>query len=288
LVYCPSCLASDARLSRPRQAFNLVTRVLLATPLRCCRCAKRFYGRPGGAHFPRIALGRSHWPVPDVLPIAESRAQPILVVDSSIPLSKLIRETLTCRGFAVLGAKSPDEGLELFQAHQPQIDLVVIDLAAPAAGILDLTAELERLRPGLPVLYLVGEAKSIARCSIEAQAPGSVLAIPFTEEQLIARVGGLLEAAACHRPGEQLWERLIAVSDWIPSPTAMLHVYETRQAEFAATHVALLSAGGVQYAFGPTNSKAAPYGVTVCAKDVALARRLIEPVSAGGRFIVAA
>jgi hypothetical protein len=29
---------------------------------------------------------------------------------------------------------------------------VVIDLETPAAGSLDLTAELERVRPGLPVL----------------------------------------------------------------------------------------------------------------------------------------
>jgi hypothetical protein len=85
----------------------------------------------------------------------------------------------------------------------------VIDLVTPAAGNLDLTAELERLHPGLPVLYLVGAGKTIARCSIEAEAPGSVLAVPFTAEQLIARVGGLLnaEAVAHHRPSGRLWER---------------------------------------------------------------------------------
>jgi DNA-binding response OmpR family regulator len=220
--------------------------------------------------------------------MAESRDQAVLVVDDSIPLSGLIRKTLARRGFAVFGAKSPDEALELFLAHRSQIELALIDLAMPAAGNLDLTAELERLRPGLPVLYLVGAGKTIARCSIEAQAPGAVLAIPFTEEQLVARVGGLLEAAAHQRPDEQMWERLIAVSDWIPSPTAMLHVYETRQADLALSHVAMLSAGDIEHAFRPTNSKAAPYGVAVRLRDVALARCLIEQVSPGGRFVVAA
>ncbi len=131
-----------------------------------------------------------------------------------------------------------------------------------ASGSLDLTAELEHLRPGLPVLYLVGKGRSIARCSIEAQAPESVLAIPFTEEQLIARVGGLLEAAARHTPDEQMWERLIAVSDWIPSPTATLHVYEAGQAALAESHMAMLSADDIPHAFRPTNSPAALYGVT--------------------------
>jgi DNA-binding NtrC family response regulator len=132
--------------------------------------------------------------------MAERRAQAVLVVDDSVPFSKLIREMLARRGFAVLGAKSPGEGLTLFQAHQPRIDLAVIDLVKPAAGNLDLTAELERVRPGLPVLYLVGTGKSIARCSIEAQAPGSVLAVPFTEEQFIARVGDLLDVGVAATP----------------------------------------------------------------------------------------
>jgi hypothetical protein len=110
LVYCPRCMASDVRLSRPREAWDLVMRVLLATPLRCRRCAKRFYKRLTPAQLqPRTALGRSHWSVPEVLPIARSRAPAVLVVDDSIPVSKLIRKTLAPRGFAVFGAKSPGE-----------------------------------------------------------------------------------------------------------------------------------------------------------------------------------
>jgi DNA-binding NtrC family response regulator len=214
-------------------------RILLATPLRCRKCAKRFYKRVGPAHLrPRTARSRWHWPAPIILPIAERRTPAVLVVEDLVPFSKLIRKGLARRGFAVFGANSPDEGLALFQA-QPQIDLAVIGLVTPTAGNLDLGAELTRLRPGLPVLYLAGAGKTIAHCSIEAQVPGSVLAIPFTEEQLIARVDALLEGAQRQGSDERLWERLIAVSDWIPSPIAMLQVYETRQAALAEDHVAL-------------------------------------------------
>jgi DNA-binding NtrC family response regulator len=214
----------------------------------------------------------------------------VLVVDDLIPFSKVIRETFVRRGFAVFGAKSPDEGLTLFRAHQPQIDLAVIGLVTGASVNLDLTADLNHLRPGLPMLYLVGSAKSIARCSIEAQAPGSVLAVPFTEEQLIARVGGLLdvEAAARQRYREGRWDRLIAGSDWIPSGTAMLHVYELRQAAIAERHAAILTAGNVQHTFRATNCGAAPYSMTVRALDVTLARCLIGQASSDRSFVVAA
>jgi DNA-binding response OmpR family regulator len=264
--------------------------VLLPAPMRCRTCAVRFYQRlgltePGTPTVP----GGSHGPVPEVLPIARLRAPGVLVVDDLIAFSKVICETFASWGFAVFRAKSPDEGLALFRAHQHRIDLAVVGLVTPAAGNLDLTANLEHSRPGLPVLYLVGPEKTIARCSIEAQAPGSVLTVPFTEEQLIARVGGLLEveAAARLRRGERLWDRLIAASDWIPSGTAMLYVYELRQAALAEGHAATLRGGNVRYTFRATNCEAAPYSMTVHAQDVTHARWLIGQAP-GGRPLVAA
>jgi DNA-binding NtrC family response regulator len=212
------------------------------------------------------------------------------VVDDLTAFAEAIRETFAGRGFAVFGGKTAEEGLALFQAHKPQIDLAVIGLVMPAAGNLDLAAELARLRPAFPLLYLVGAGKSIIRCSIEAQAPGSVLAIPFTEGQLIACAGGLLDAAAAARKGhgERQWDRLIAASDWIPSGTAMLYVYELRQAALAEGHAATLSGGNVEYTFRATNCDAAPYSMTVRAQDVAHARWLIEQVSGGKPLVVAA
>src|SRR5580698_5268859 len=113
--------------------------------------------------------------------MGKQRAQAILAVDDFNLFSASISQTLVRRGFEVLCARSPASGLALFQAHRSKIGLVLIDVAPPAASNLDLAAELERLRPGLPVLYLVGPDKSIARCSIEAHAPESVLMTPFTE-----------------------------------------------------------------------------------------------------------
>jgi DNA-binding NarL/FixJ family response regulator len=155
--------------------------------------------------------------------MGEPKVHVTLVIDDSNLFSAAIRQTLMHRGFEIVRAKSPQKGMALFQAHRSKIDLVAIDLVMPAAGNLDLAAELERLRPGLPILYLMGAQRSIARCSIEAHSPGAVLPAPFTEEQLIERVGGLLsiEIAARRAPEEKLWERLMAVSNPIRSGAAI-------------------------------------------------------------------
>jgi DNA-binding response OmpR family regulator len=283
VVHCPRCLGSDVRLSRPNSAWDSI---LLPAPIRCRGCATRFRKEELPARDP---VGRSHSSIPAVVPIPERRPPAVLIVDDLIPFTTLVRETFLRRGFAVFGAKSPDEGLAVFQAHQPEIGLAVVGFVTPEAVNLDLTADLEHLQPGLPVLYLVGTAKSIARCSIEAQAPASVLAVPFTEEQLLARVGGLLnvEVAARQSRDTRLWERLIAASDWIPSGTAMLRVYALHDAALAAGHLAMLSAGDIHHALLPTNCAAAPYSINVRAKDVTRARFLIGQASADGLFVAA-
>jgi DNA-binding response OmpR family regulator len=222
--------------------------------------------------------------------MSAQRVPAVLVVDDFNPFSRLIRHVLRQRRFAVFCASSAAKGLALFQAHRSQIDLAVIDMVRPVAANLDLTAELERLRPGLPVLYIAGALKTVARCSIEAQAPDSVLVAPFTEEQLIARVGSLLaiEATVRERPNEQLWEQLIAGSVGISSGAAMLYVYGLSQAGLAKGHAAMLRAGDIRYAFRPTNYEPAPCSIIVRTKDMNRARHLIAQVPAGGRPNLAA
>jgi hypothetical protein len=117
-----------------------------------------------------------------------------------------------------------------------------------------------------------------------------VLAVPFTAEQFLGRVQGLLdiEAAECQKPDEQLWERLLADSDGISSSPTMLYVYEVGQSALAAGHVTMLRAAHIRHAFRPTNFEAAPYSVIVRAGDVARARGLIAQVCTGKRLVFAA
>jgi DNA-binding NtrC family response regulator len=210
-----------------------------------------------------------------------SKGHAVLIVDECH--ARLMCDALTRRGFAVFHATSPDEAWALFEAHRAQITLVVIDLMKPATGNLDLASDLERLRPGLPVLYVAGARRTIACCSIAAQSPGAVLAVPFTAEQFLGRVEGLLDLEAARQlPDEQLWERLLADSVRLSSETTMLYVYELGQSALAAGHVTMLRAAQIRHALRPTNFEAAPYSVMVRAVDAARARGLIAQVCASG------
>ena len=123
----------------------------------------------------------------------KQRVRNILIVGDFDVSSKLHLQALGRRGFSVFWVSSPANGIALFLERQLQIDLVVIDAAAPSSGNLDFAAELARLRPALPVLYVFGARKTVIRCSIEAHAPASALTAPFNEMQLMERLAGLLD-----------------------------------------------------------------------------------------------
>ena len=45
LICCPRCLARDVRKSHQHKTFDWIMHVLLAAPVRCRGCGKRFYER---------------------------------------------------------------------------------------------------------------------------------------------------------------------------------------------------------------------------------------------------
>ncbi len=71
-----------------------------------------------------------------------------------------------------------------------QPDAVVTDLVMPGLSGSELRRAVERIRPGLPFVYMSGGDDPAAAACLE----GPILRKPFSEEALASRV---LEALAC-------------------------------------------------------------------------------------------
>jgi len=118
----------------------------------------------------------------------------VLVIDDQDAVRRLIGRTLTRLGFRVLEANGGTEALALFKASVDPIHLAIIDMVMPQMGGLDVAAELQRLDPGLRVLYISGAVESIAIESVQHRSPEQVLQKPFTERRLMEKVSGILGA----------------------------------------------------------------------------------------------
>jgi CheY-like chemotaxis protein len=73
--------------------------------------------------------------------------------DSQLKLRKVLFESA---GFAVLGARTGAEALELFRTNE--VDLVVLDYWMAGMNGLAVATELKRLRPATPIMVLSGWA----------------------------------------------------------------------------------------------------------------------------------
>lgn len=117
----------------------------------------------------------------------------ILVVDDEAQIRRALGSILSTRGYEVLFASQGAEGLDLAIEHNP--DLVILDLAMPEMGGLELCREL-RTWYTAPILVLSvkgSEADKIAALDLGAN---DYVTKPFSAGELLARVRALLRRAA--------------------------------------------------------------------------------------------
>ena len=103
-------------------------------------------------------------------------------------MRELVRVTLTSRGYKVLEAENGEAGLQIAEAFQGHIDILITDVVMPGIGGRELAKKLLALRPGISVLYLSGYTED-AVITQGALGPGTAfLQKPFTLQNLARKV----------------------------------------------------------------------------------------------------
>ena len=116
----------------------------------------------------------------------------ILVVDDETSILNVAHQFLTQQGYKVRTAKSASEGLELFQAHRSDVQLVITDLMMPFGDGRQLIQSLREFDPHLPILVMSGLLTPSLEAEILAQEDCRFLVKPFTAEELFAKLRELL------------------------------------------------------------------------------------------------
>lgn len=78
----------------------------------------------------------------------------LLIIDDDEVVRASLAAYLEDSGFSVLQAGNGQQGLQVFEAHQP--DLVICDLRMPQMGGLELIRRISELAPQLPVIVVSG------------------------------------------------------------------------------------------------------------------------------------
>jgi signal transduction histidine kinase/CheY-like chemotaxis protein len=128
----------------------------------------------------------------DRMPSAAQVGETILVCDDNPMVLEFLCDALKGAGYPTVDVQSGRSALSALLADA-SIRLLVVDFAMPEMNGAALASKVRALYPELPILLITGNADLDA---VQAEIAGvPMLAKPFGQEQLAARVGELLKRA---------------------------------------------------------------------------------------------
>ena len=123
----------------------------------------------------------------------EIAAATILLVEDNKDVRSIAVQVLERKGYDVLQADSGEAALELLDAENPRLDLLVTDMLMPGLSGKELHERVVGRFPGLPVLFISGFTDLELPLDDEGDRGGHFLAKPFLPADFLSRVKSLLE-----------------------------------------------------------------------------------------------
>jgi PAS domain S-box-containing protein len=143
--------------------------------------------------FPRAPPNGLESPPSPAPPETEPGEGVVLVVEDEDSVRHLLERILARAGYTVLSASHGPGALELSDARDGPIDVLVTDVVMPGMNGIEVAAELTDRRPSLQVLYISGYASEEHELTRRVEED-RFLPKPFTPQELLDAVRGLVAA----------------------------------------------------------------------------------------------
>jgi DNA-binding response OmpR family regulator len=121
----------------------------------------------------------------------------LLVVDDNDTLLQLLDLLLSHHGANVVLARSGEECLAI--ARRRQIDLVILDVMMPGMDGIQVSAELKRSSPLLPIILLTAKGDLKTRAAAMALGVNEFITKPVYNHELLKRVRTHIGARQCEK-----------------------------------------------------------------------------------------
>jgi CheY-like chemotaxis protein len=112
----------------------------------------------------------------------------ILLVEDESMVRKLAKKLLSLQGYEVLEAVSGGDACVLCESYEGAIDLLLTDVIMPNMNGRELYSRLEKIKPGLKVLFMSGYTEDIIAHHGVVEEGFTFLQKPFSVEALSSKV----------------------------------------------------------------------------------------------------
>ncbi|MDQ8153044.1 MAG: two-component regulator propeller domain-containing protein [Gemmatimonadota bacterium] len=143
-------------------------------------------------YFPRVegSVAPSVIAAPLVAPHGSER---VLLVEDEQAVRDTVERTLRTLGYSVVTARDGLEALQVLEAEQARIDLVLTDVRMPQMGGIALAEEVRRRWPTLRLVFMSGHSEALVS-GAPMLAGTMLLRKPFVAAELAVALRGALEA----------------------------------------------------------------------------------------------
>jgi DNA-binding response OmpR family regulator len=116
----------------------------------------------------------------------------VLVIDDEPGIRKFAMRVLETAGYQVAGAGDGQQGLDVFAQQGSGIAAVLVDLSMPGMDGRELTAELRRRAPDMPILMMSGYSDDEVAERLSGLGVVDFVHKPFRPADLIHRLATAL------------------------------------------------------------------------------------------------
>jgi len=127
--------------------------------------------------------------------IIAGKGETILLVDDNLTVLETGRDVLEGLGYKVITAEDGLQAIELYQAHQHEIGLLILDVVMPRLGGPDALKAIREMNPEVKAIFATGYDKLSTLGASKSKIAEKVISKPFAVSKLSQTIREVIEQA---------------------------------------------------------------------------------------------
>jgi PAS domain S-box-containing protein len=134
-------------------------------------------------------------PAAEDAPTVRGGMETVLVLEDNPEVRTLIRSLLETYGYRVIEAEDGLGGVALFSRHKDDISLVITDVVMPRMGGKEAISEMEKIRPGIKVLFTSGYTPDVVHKKGILLEGINFISKPSMPRELLMKIREILDSS---------------------------------------------------------------------------------------------